>query len=165
MMMSATPLSSAACRCPAPAVTPTAPLVSVGAGVAPVIVHGTPGLSTSGTWLLSSVPLAPVNVSEITRSAGTTGAVPVGNDHTGRIVGRVPIETMTCGRLLERLGGGHDERVVPPALHRAAVGPHFDPMHTARGHRGDRLTGEQRIGPILFAVQLQRIPVRQQHQM
>src|SRR5438128_2775532 len=96
MMMSARLLFSVACRCPAPAVTPTAPLVSVGAGVAPVIIHGTPGLSTSGTWLLSSVPLAPVNVSEITRSAGTTGAVPVVNDHIGPVVHPAAFRATTC---------------------------------------------------------------------
>src|SRR5207244_12167483 len=95
-VLSATPLFSAARGCPAPAVTPTAPLVSVGAGVAPVIVHGTPGLSTSGTWLLSSVPFAPVNVSEITTSAGTTGAVPVVNDHIGPVVHPAAFRATTC---------------------------------------------------------------------
>src|SRR5437867_1821247 len=96
MMMSARLLFSVACRCPAPAVTPTAPLASVGAGVAPVIVHGTPGLSTSGTWLLSSVPFAPVNVSAITRSAGTTGAAPVVNDQTGPAVAPPVPRATTC---------------------------------------------------------------------
>src|SRR5213592_944594 len=93
MMMSATPLFSAACRCPEPAVTPTAPLVSVGAGVAPVIAHGTPGLSTSGRWLLNAVPFAPVNVSAITRSAGTAAVV---NDHSGPVVDPPGPRATTC---------------------------------------------------------------------
>src|SRR3989442_10957253 len=71
MVGSARPLSPAPWRSPDPAVTPTTPFVSAGAGVAPVIVHGTPGLSTSGTWVLSSVPFAPVNVSDTITSAGT----------------------------------------------------------------------------------------------